>query len=759
MVTESSNFVGPDALAETGSVNLSRYVLGDGQEDRRLAIVDCSRLGRQREWTYAELVGSVRNLAAHLRTCGVRNGDVVGVLTENSAEFVVAFHGVLSAGATVLPLDPRAYPADWKRDIVEFGVKTLIAESALWPDPDVETALPVAQDARAQWAKILGRDGPPIGELPVGDNTAVLLSSSGTEGLPKRAIVTHRNLVAGLVQIATVHRLVANESVMAIGPLRHIYGMQMAMNPTLRERGTLIIGPTPVTPNALLRLLRERDVSVAYLVPSVIAELGETRPAGDLDHLRLVVSGGAPLPLSAAAACESALGSPVVQGFGMTEAGCVCFTPDDRRGPVGTVGIVLPGTAARLLAPGTGHEVASGTTGELWLRGPQISPGYHGGVSPRSRDDWLRTGDLAVADADGFLRIVGRAKKMIKYKGHQVSPAELENLLAAQPAVSDVLVVGAPDPTAGEIPKAYVVSDSATSLAEIAANVAALVPPQKRIRRIERVRAIPHTATGKPITPPSLCVLVTGGERGLGLEFAAGLTKRGARVLICGRDQHHLESALARLADSPGQIAAMIIDVTDASAAADAVQAVIERYGELDVVVNNAAVAGPTGPHWTTDAATWWRAIEISLRGIDLVSRAALPHLLDRSFGRIVNVISGAEGKRFPACSACAVSNAAVKALTANLAGDLHGSGIVAATYDPGRMDASVTQDGLVIGEPDATWARALPGDGYFTSIPAVVDALVRIAYGAADHCAGQTVTVRDLPPPGRAVSPNIPAH
>jgi acyl-CoA synthetase (AMP-forming)/AMP-acid ligase II len=536
------------AFDDSGDVGLTDYVLGGTKAADQLAIVDRSRDGRPREWTYPALKSAVYRLAAHLRGIGIGEDDVVAVLTESSAEFVIAYHGVLAAGGVVLPLDPRGTESGWTAESADCHAKAIIVETALWaapPRPERKVVhIGQTQDDSARWPDAIEpppSHGEPAGAALGGDRRAVLMSSSGTQGTPKKVVVTHRNLTAGLAQIACVHRISGGEAVACVGPLRHIYGMQMAMNPVLRAGGTLVIPSSRFRLADFLAAVREHRVAVAYLVPSVIVELADLPAPPPLPGLRLIVSGGGPLAASAATGCARLTGVPVVQGFGMTEAGCVSFTPDGRPGPVGSAGVILPGTEALFADPETGEELPSGQAGELWLRGPQLAPGYLDdpavpGADVRDHDGWFHTGDLAVLDPGGYLRIVGRRKSLIKYKGHQVAPAELEAILLTHSAVVDALVVGEPDPAAGELPKAFVVSSREVPLGEITAYVAAKVAPHKRIRRIERVREIPRSAMGKAARPAPLRVIVADDSTGFGRDFAVALVRAGASVLITGEE-------------------------------------------------------------------------------------------------------------------------------------------------------------------------------------------------------------------------------
>ncbi|WP_410586416.1 SDR family NAD(P)-dependent oxidoreductase [Amycolatopsis sp. lyj-23] len=722
--------------------HLGEYVLRpDAADDDQVAVVDRSRGGRL-VWTYGRLRVAVAGLAAWLRRAGVGDDDTVAVLAENSAEFVVAYHGILAAGAVVLALDPRDTAERWRTVIAESRAKALIAETALGPP---EVSLPAvcvgpASSGGTPWDEAVAT--PPRPRSPRGgERPAVLMSSSGTQGTPKLVPLSHRNLTANLGQIAHLHRVRGDDVVLSVPPLRHVYGMQMAMNPVLKAGATLVIGATPFSAADFTRDVSEDAVSLAYLVPSVVTELGAGgRP---LPSLRLVVSGGAPLPSSDADRCAATLGVPVVQGFGMTEAGCVSFSPDGVEVPPGSTGVLVPGTEVRFTG-GTGAE-----SGELWLRGPQIAR------ASADADGWLRTGDLASRDTRGFLRITGRAKSLIKYKGHQVSPAELEEVVTDHPAVVEACVAGVPDPVAGEIPKAYVVLGAPVPLAEITAYVADRVAPHKRVRAIERVRAIPRSSTGKRTRPPALRVLVTGGGRGLGRTFAGALAAAGLSVAVAGRDRNALAETVEEIRRTGGSATGVHLDVTDESSSRRGVERIVAELGGLDVLVNNAGVPGPIGPLWTVDETEWRRVFEVGLFGAARMARAVLPALT----GRVVNVVSRAGTVGWPHASAYAATKAALISLTASLAGELAGSGRVAVAFDPGLVDAGMTRSHLDRGRTGnryedeiLAWTVKAREAGRFTAAADSAAALVAVVTGAADHSAGRCVQTDDVLPKGRPV-------
>ena len=222
----------------------------------------------------------------------------------------------------------------------------------------------------------------------------------------------------------------------------------------------------------------------------------------DLSSLEVVMSGAAPLGAALAEAVAERIDTKVIQGYGLTETSPVTHVvrPDGENRP-GSIGTALPSTECRLVDPETGEDVGEGERGELWIRGPQVMKGYlnndEATAATIDSDGWLHTGDIAVIDSDGFYEIVDRLKELIKYKGFQVAPAELEALIINHPEVSDVAVIGVPDEECGELPKAFVVAGDELDDEQLMEWVAGQVSPQKKVRLVERIEEIPKSASGK----------------------------------------------------------------------------------------------------------------------------------------------------------------------------------------------------------------------------------------------------------------------
>jgi acyl-CoA synthetase (AMP-forming)/AMP-acid ligase II len=331
---------------------------------------------------------------------------------------------------------------------------------------------------------------------------AYLPYSSGTTGLPKGVMISHRNLVANLCQVRAVHRVRPADVLLAVLPWFHIFGLLTSLNLALREGATVVTMPRFELAE-FLRLVQLHGVTRVSVVPPIVLALArEPAVTGyDTSSLRLIVSGAAPLSAGLAASCAQRLDCKVIQAYGMTEIGMSHAVPDDADGDPGSVGPPLPGVECRVIESATGRDVAPGAAGELLVRSAASMRGYLGNRQATSAavdaDGWVRTGDIVVADQAGWFRVTGRLKEIIKYNGHQVAPAMLEAVLLAHPAVADAAVIGCPDAQAGEIPEALIVCREPVSASELLAFVAERVAPQERVRRLEFIDQIPKSPSGK----------------------------------------------------------------------------------------------------------------------------------------------------------------------------------------------------------------------------------------------------------------------
>src|SRR5262249_1620428 len=330
--------------------------------------------------------------------------------------------------------------------------------------------------------------------------------------LPKGVMLTHYNLVANLRQCEGAENFDSfkeGDRVIAVLPYFHIYGLVVIMKLGLCQGATIVSMPR-FDFQEFLTAMQKYRITIAPLVPPIVLGMVKHPAVGqfDLSSVRVVFSGAAPLGEDIAGELSKKLGCPVVQGYGMTEASPVTHLSPTKNAPgkPGAVGLVVPNTEVRLVDPVAGTAVARGEDGALWIRGPQIMKGYLNKPQETAdcldADGWYHTGDVGHVDQENWFYIVDRTKELIKYKGLQVAPAELEAHLLTHPAVLDCAVIRKADEEAGEVPKAYVVlkaddTSRATDGASIMAFVAERVAPHKRIRELEFIEQIPKSASGK----------------------------------------------------------------------------------------------------------------------------------------------------------------------------------------------------------------------------------------------------------------------
>jgi len=496
---------------EIPDVPLTEYVLAGGVgQPGKPALVDGAS---GRVMTYGELAGAIRSLAGGLVTAGFGRGDVLALMAPNSPEYAVVFHGAAMAGGTVTTINPAYTQAEVHHQLADSGARILVTIAPLAAMAvracarTAVTEVYLLGDGPAEGTKPLSAlAGPPLAtHVPVGPHDVVALPySSGTTGLAKGVMLTHRNLVANVAQTLGAIPSAPDERVMAVLPFFHIYGMQCMMNCGLRAGATVVTLPR-FDLEQFLRAHQDYRITRSFVAPPIVLALARHPlvDSFDLSQLRLVNSGAAPLKAELAAECSQRLGCEVIQGYGMTELSPVShLTPPGWFKP-GSVGVTAPGTQTRIVDPLTGADLGIGQEGEICVRGPQVMSGYLNNPQATAdtvdEDRWLHTGDLGYLDADGHLYVVDRLKELIKYKGFQVPPAELEAVLLRHPDVADTAVIGLPDDEAGEIPVGYVVlrPGAATSPEEIMRFVAGEVASYKQIRRLEVIDAIPKSAAGK----------------------------------------------------------------------------------------------------------------------------------------------------------------------------------------------------------------------------------------------------------------------
>ena len=474
-----------------------------------------------RALTYRQLAEGVRKAAAGLTKRGFKKGDVFAIYSPNVPEYAVIFLAVAAVGGINTTANPLYTADELAKQLTDSRARFLVTVA-----PFLDKAKEAAKKSAVEEIFVFGSaDGatpfsdllqagtePPSVRIDPREDLVALPYSSGTTGLPKGVMLTHRNLVANLCQCNGMRNWEGfgeHDVIMAVLPFFHIYGMVVIMMLGLAGGGTILVMPR-FDMQEFLGAVQKYRVTVLPLVPPIVLGLVKHPAAAqaDLSSVRLVFSGAAPLGEDIARELSRKLNCPVTQGYGMTEASPVTHLSPTANAPMkpGSAGCVVPNTEVKMVDVVTGAMMPPGQEGELLIRGPQIMKGYLNQPEETAacldREGWYHTGDVGYVDADGYFFIVDRTKELIKYKGLQVAPAELEALLVTHPAVLDAAVVRRADEEAGEVPKAFVVlkadeASRATKAEAIMGWVAERVAPHKRIRQMEFIDQIPKSASGK----------------------------------------------------------------------------------------------------------------------------------------------------------------------------------------------------------------------------------------------------------------------
>ncbi len=469
-----------------------------------------------RTLTFNQLIGGMKAVAAGLHARGFGKGDVLCIYSPNVPEYAVAFHAVSLLGGIVTTANPLYTADELAHQCADSGAKYILTIS-MFLDKAQEAAEKVGieevftfdpVDGATPFAMLMDPNGTfPDVEIDPKNDLVVLPYSSGTTGVPKGVMLTHENIVANIQQVEGMSDLdFTNETdtIMGVLPFYHIYGMVVIMNMSLAVGATIVSMPR-FDPGEFLTCIQKYKVTRANLVPPILVFLGKHPVVDnfDLSSFREITSGAAPLGDELASAVSARLGCRVLQGYGMTETSPVAtINPNADGNPrYASCGKLVANFEVKVADLDTLEDLGPNEQGEIWMRGANIMKGYlnrpDATANTITEDGWLRSGDIGYMDEDGFMFIVDRLKELIKYKGFQVAPAELEALLLGHEAVADVAVIPSPDEEAGEIPKAFIVKGGDIDAADIMDWVAGQVAPHKKIRRVEFVDTIPKSASGK----------------------------------------------------------------------------------------------------------------------------------------------------------------------------------------------------------------------------------------------------------------------
>ncbi|GAA0640427.1 4-coumarate--CoA ligase family protein [Streptomyces thermocarboxydovorans] len=462
-----------------------------------------------------------RRIAAALAEAGVRKGDVLALHSPNTIAFPTAFYAATRAGASVTTVHPLATAEEFGKQLKDCAARWIVTVSPL-----LDTARRAAGIAggvkeifvcdsapgHRSLIDMLGSTAPePEVAIDPAEDVAALPYSSGTTGTPKGVMLTHRQIATNLAQLNAAISAGPGDRILAVLPFFHIYGLTALMNAPLRHGATVVVLPR-FELETFLAAIQNHRITGLYVAPPIVLALAKHPLVTqyDLSSLKYIISAAAPLDARLAVACAERLGLPPVgQAYGMTELSPgTHVVPLDamRDAPPGTVGKLIAGTEMRIVSlDDPGKDLGPGESGEILIRGPQVMKGYLGRPDATAAmidggGGWLHTGDVGHVDENGWLFVVDRVKELIKYKGFQVAPAELEALLLTHPGIADAAVIGAYDDDGNEVPHAHVVRQpSAPELSEgeVMMYVAERVAPYKRVRRVTFIDAVPRAASGK----------------------------------------------------------------------------------------------------------------------------------------------------------------------------------------------------------------------------------------------------------------------
>ena len=484
----------------------------------------------EREITYSQLELLSNQFAHILAKLGVKEGDKVALFLPNIPQFIIAYFGILKAGAVVTAISPLHREREVEYQLCDSEAQTIIALDSLYAvvenvwaktklkniivtslDEALETAIVISKPNLFDFQQLLKEapETPFKVEINPKRDLAALQYTGGTTGTAKGAMLTHANLVSNALMFAAwIKGTTAKEIFLTALPLFHIYGMTTSMNVPISLAAKMVLMPR-FEPAKALEAIEKNRVTVFCGVPTIYSALLANPDLGkyDLTSIRVCISGASSLPPQIQKKFMQITGGLLAEGYGLTEASpvthCNPVDPTMRTVKVGSIGLPFPDTEARIVDLATGEKtLAQGETGELAVKGPQVMKGYWQRPEETAavlRDGWLLTGDIAHMDKDGYFYITDRKKDLIKYKDYSVYPRELEDILYEHPAIKLCAVIGKPDPAAGEVPKAFIVlkDGAVVSAVEIMAFVNGKVAPYKAIREIEFRTELPISSAGK----------------------------------------------------------------------------------------------------------------------------------------------------------------------------------------------------------------------------------------------------------------------
>lgn len=459
-----------------------------------------------RQMTYGELAQEVDHYRDYFFACGIKTGDHVGLFAKNSIEFVCTYLALTSLGAIVVPINFQLTARETAYILHDAAIHHLVTAAPL------DLAGELAKYGRQELSQLTfavikqalsQKTYPPAPPLPAefdAQQPCVIIYTSGTTGHPKGAVLTHENLVVDAQAFSHMLPVERRDNVLCVLPMYHCFAWTCAILNALWLGAGITVLET-FAPKETAAVIREHRVTVMYGVPPMYNLLSRLAQPDALRTVRIFVSGGASLPVEVAKQFESIYGTPIIEGYGLSEASpVVTFNLPEKR-KYGSIGKALPGITVAIINE-DGQQLGTGEIGELVVRGPIVMQGYWNlpeQTAQSLRDGWLHTGDIAYRDEDGYFFIVDRLKDMIISSGENVYPREIEELLYTYPGVVEAAVIGVPDSLRGQAIRAYLVMREGASFNKRAVKefLQARLAPYKQPRDIVLVDALPKTPTGK----------------------------------------------------------------------------------------------------------------------------------------------------------------------------------------------------------------------------------------------------------------------